>query len=251
MTASSFEDYAKYVFSRQEWMRVIGQYVLLDAAVSYLFFCSWIAFPILLPGIVLFQGEKRKEWQKRRQDRMKQQFLDGIQLMSASLQAGYSAENALRETAKELKKVYGAEACVVKEFQHINTQVAMNRNIEELLLDFGRRSGIEEIRSFAEVFLTARRTGGDLLCIIRNTVFCIRQKMETVQEIETCLSGKKMEQNIMSLIPLLILAYVKLTSPEFIASMYGNPVGVIVMGTCLFVYVLAYFWGKRIVQIEV
>ena len=75
--------------------------------------------------------------------------------------------------------------------------------------------------------------------------------METVQEIETCLSGKKMEQNIMSLIPLLILAYVKLTSPEFIASMYGNPVGVIVMGVCLFVYVLAYFWGKRIVQIEV
>lgn len=46
-----------------------------------------------------------------------------------------------------------------------------------------------------------------------------------MQEIETCLSGKVMEQNIMSLVPVLILAYVKISSPEFLDGMYGNLTG--------------------------
>ena len=55
----------------------------------------------------------------------------------------------------------------------------------------------------------------------------------------------------MSLIPLLILAYVKVTSPEFLEGMYGNITGTAVMGICFGVYMGAYFWGKKIVQIEV
>ena len=127
----------------------------------------------------------------------------------------------------------------------------MSRNIEDLLMDLGRRSGVEDIISFAEVFLTAKRSGGDLLLIIRNTASCIRQKHETMQEIETCLSGKVMEQNIMSLVPVLILAYVKISSPEFLDGMYGNLTGTAVMTVCFAVYVIACLWGKRIVQIEV
>lgn len=107
------------------------------------------------------------------------------------------------------------------------------------------------IISFAEVFLTAKRSGGDLLLIISNTASCIRQKHETLQEIETCLSGKVMEQNIMSLVPVLILAYVKISSPEFLDGMYGNLTGTAVMTACFIVYVIAYLWGRRIVRIEV
>ena len=199
----------------------------------------------------MFLKEKKQSLQKKRQGEMTRQFQDGIQLMAASLQAGYSAENAFREAIRELVKVYGPETCVVQEFRHIEAQLSMNRNLEELLLDFGRRSGVDDIRSFAEVFLTARRTGGDLPGIIRNTVFCIRQKQETLQEIETCLAGKRMEQNIMSLIPILILAYVKLTSPEFVAPLYGNLTGTLVMTVCFAVYAAAWFWGRKIVQIEV
>ena len=87
--------------------------------------------------------------------------------------------------------------------------------------------------------------------MIRNTVFCIRQKQETLQEIETSLAGKVMEQNVMSMIPLLILAYVKFTSSEFLSVMYGNLTGVTIMVLCFLVYVLAYFWGRKIVRVEV
>lgn len=195
--------------------------------------------------------EVKKEKKKKRNDKLKKQFLDGIQLMSTALQAGYSAENALHEAVKELKKVYRADSYIIREFQQIETQIAVNRNLEILLMDFGQRSGIDDIQSFAEVFMTARRTGGDLLAIIRNTISCIQQKQETMQEIETCLAGKIMEQKVMSMIPLMILAYMRLTSPEFLEVLYGNITGNIFMGICLAVYAIAYLWGKTIVNIEV
>lgn len=240
-----------YRFSRRELAKYLALYALLDGCVSYLFFCSWIAFVLLLPGAVLFLAEQRRSLQAKRAREMTQQFLDGIQMLAASLQAGYSAENALREAVRELQKVYEPDAFIVREFRFMDAQIRMSRNLEELFLEFGRRCAIEDIQSFAEVFLTAKRSGGDLLAIIRNTASCIRQKQETMQEIETCLSGKVMEQNIMSLIPILILAYIRLSSPEFLTAMYGNVTGVAVMSICFVVYVAAYFWGRKIVRIEV
>ena len=229
----------------------MGQYALIDGCISYLFFYSLKVFLLLLPGVLLFIREQKKYLQKKREKEIKKQFLDGIQMMASSLAAGYSAENALSEALKELRKVYEEEAMIVREFRFMEIQISMNRNLEELLLDFGRRSAVDDIRSFAEVFLTSKRSGGDLLAIIRNTVSCIRQKQETMQEIETSLAGKVMEQNIMSLIPILILAYVKLTSPEFLDSMYGNVTGTAVMSICFLIYASAYFWGRKIVRIDV
>lgn len=237
--------------SRMELVKYLGFYIVLDGCVSYLFFYSWTAFVILLPGVFLFLAERRKTLQKRRAKEIKRQFLDGIQMMAASLQAGYSAENALVEALKELQKVYKSDDIIVNEFRLMGAQISVNRTLEELFMDFGRRSAIDDIQSFAEVFLTAKRSGGDLLAIIRNTASCIRQKEETMQEIETCLAGKIMEQNIMSVIPIGILAYVKLTSPEFISSMYGNLTGTAVMTLCFLVYIAAYFWGRHIIRIEV
>lgn len=232
-------------------MKYFAVYVLLDFCISYLFFYSPVAFAVLLPGLFLFFREQKRVLRRRRSEEIKGQFLDGIQMMAAALQAGYSAENALLEARRELGKMYQDEAYVTVEFSVMEAQLGMNRSIEALFQDFALRSGIDDIESFAHVFFTAKRSGGDLLAIIRNTVFCIRQKQETLQEIETCLAGKMMEQNIMSLIPLLILAYVKLTSPEFLEEMYQSTAGIAVMTICFLVYVLAWYWGRRIVQIEV
>ncbi|MCD7716744.1 MAG: pilus assembly protein TadB [Lachnospiraceae bacterium] len=244
-------EYSVYRFSTKERLQYLGVYALLDGCISSLFFHSPIAFVLLLPGAVLFFREQQKRLLEKRKKEVTRQFLDGIQLMLASLQAGYSSENALREAKKELCKIYTSEALIVREFEWMDAQLGMSRNLEELMLDFGRRSGIPDIVSFAEVFLTAKRTGGDLIAIIQNTVSCIRQKQETLQEIETCLAGKAMEQNIMSVIPVLILAYIRLSSPGFLDVMYETAAGAAVMVICFGVYLLAYLWGQSIVRIEV
>lgn len=244
-------DYTVYRFSAAELCRCLLMYGVLDAVISYLFFNRASVFLFLIPGYVLFQKEYRDSLKRKREREIKREFLDGMQMTASSLQAGYSIENAFRESQKELQKIYGTESFIMQEFRFLAAQIEMNRNVEELLMDLGRRSGVADIRSFAEVVETAKRTGGDLLGVIRNTVSCMRQRQETYEEIETCLSGKIMEQNVMNVVPVFILAYVRLTSPEFLEVMYGNLTGAVIMTICLAVYLAAVFWGKSMIQIEV
>ena len=104
---------------------------------------------------------------------------------------------------------------------------------------------------FAEIFRYAKRSGGDLMAVIKNTAQIIQQKEEVMSEVDTIISGKKMEQRVMSLIPAVIVIYLKVTAKEFIQPLYGNIAGIIIMTVCLGVYVISDMWAKRIVNIEV
>ena len=77
------------------------------------------------------------------------------------------------------------------------------------------------------------------------------QKAEVMQEIEVLMSAKRMEMNIMNLVPFGILAYVGFTSPEFLKPLYGNLLGAGIMTSCLAGYVCACRIAKKIVDIQV
>ena len=55
----------------------------------------------------------------------------------------------------------------------------------------------------------------------------------------------------MCAVPLGILLFFKVTSPEFIGVLYGNLLGVALMTVAAALYGAAFFLGMRIVEIEV
>lgn len=244
-------DYRKYRFTKRELAQNVLLFAGLSALLSYLFYRSAWVFLLSLPLLRVFLKLRRESGVRRRQRELSAQFLNAMQAVSVALSAGYSAETAFQEALKELRTMYGEEDMIMREFRYIAAQLGMNRNLEELLLGLAARSGIEDIRNFADIFSIAKRTGGNLIAIIRNTILCVAQKEETRREIETSLSAKRLEQNIMSVIPCLILVYVQMVSPGFLDVMYHNAAGVLVMTACLGVYALAWFWGRKIVNIEV
>ena len=244
-------DYREYKFSKKEMAENLGIFLLLAAIISYLFYRSLIAFALCLPLFKVFLKIRRESCIKKRQQELSAQFLAGMQSVSVALSAGWSVENAFMEALRELRQLYDEDALIIREFRYIVVQLGMNRSLEQLLGALAVRSGIEDIRNFADIFSAAKRTGGNLIAIIRNTVQCISQKEETRREINTCLSAKRLEQNIMSVVPCMILIYVQMVSPGFLDVMYHNPAGIVIMSVCLLVYFLAWLWGRKIVSIEV
>ena len=56
---------------------------------------------------------------------------------------------------------------------------------------------------------------------------------------------------IMNIIPICIIGYVRVTSPNMMSIMYNSITGRIVMSACLMVYVFAFFLGYKISKVEV
>lgn len=180
-----------------------------------------------------------------------EEFKDGLLAISFALKVGYSIENAFREAVGELIILHGKGAYTVNEFQDMIRRIDHNENMEDVLDQYAERCEIEDILYFAEIFRFAKRSGGDLIQIIRNTAETIRQKTEVSRQIHTLISGKRMEQRVMGVIPYGIIIYLKLTSPEFIDPLYGNLAGIIIMTVCLLLLSGANYWAKRIVNIEI
>ncbi len=243
-------DYRTYKLRGRALARCLGEYAALACGISFLFYQSF--WPLLGAWPFAWRYSKRRadRLRRQRQGELRRQFLTGMQMVSTAQRAGYAAENAFREALGGLIETYGQEAWIVLEFRQIAAQVHLNVPLEKLLIDLGERSGVDDIESFAEVFSAARRSGGDLLAILANTITGIEQKEETMRQIETLLSGRRMEWKIMSVAPMAILAYIRLTSPDFLLPMYANPAGILTMTGCLAVYGVAYLWGEKILEIE-
>ena len=87
--------------------------------------------------------------------------------------------------------------------------------------------------------------------MIQTSARMLGDKIDVKKEIEATLAAKKAEQMIMSLMPAGIILYLQLTSPGFLEVLYGNAFGVCAMSACLGIYVLSYWMGRRIVDIQV
>lgn len=218
---------------------------------AYIFYRSMAVFLLFAPLAVLFPLMKRKEQKEKRQEQLNMEFKEGIMLLSSFLSAGYSIENAFAAAVRELRVLYGDEGIITKEFRHIESQIRMNRPVEQALSEFAGRSGLEDVKNFAEIFAVAKRSGGELVSIISHTAAIIRDKAKVRQEILTMTASKQFEQKIMNMIPFLIVFYIDMTSPGFFNIMYSTSIGRVLMTVCMIVYIGAFFIAKRIMRIEI
>jgi tight adherence protein B len=230
---------------------VILQGSVIVLILGYLFYRSIFGILLLTPMVYFYRKAKKKQRIAMRKWQLNIEFRDGIQSLSAALGAGYSAEHAFEEACKDLRLLYQEKSLILLEFTYLMNQIRMNITTEKALTDFGERTGVEDIISFAEIFATAKRTGGDLINIIKTTSNNISDKTEVKREILTLITAKKYEAGIMKVIPIGILCYLYFSSPGFLDPLYHNVFGVVIMTILLGCYLGAYLLAEKIIAIEV
>ena len=124
-------------------------------------------------------------------------------------------------------------------------------NIANCFEDFGNRCQIEEIILFSDVINIAKRSGGNIIEIVKNAADSICQKIEVEREIETIINSKKYEQRIMDIVPLIMILYVNFTSGNMMSVMYNTLIGKLIMTICLLLYTVAFIIGEKITNISV
>ena len=164
------------------------------------------AVRIFLPAITL---RLRDRWRRQ----LRGQFCDFASALTNALAGGMNISQALQSAQSDLSAQYAPDAYISLELQEILDGVNNNIPVETMLEDFGARSGIADIASFATVFSTCYRTGGNIRAVVRRTTEIISEKMMISSEIETALTSNKVQMYAMNLLPvgLILLMLAPLT----------------------------------------
>lgn len=246
-------DYAEYELSFSEMVK----YSLIAAGVlfgvAYIFYDHIIIASIVAIGGVFYPKIKKNSLKEKRKDELTLQFKEAIASLSSSLAAGQSIENAFSDALKDLKLLYpDDEAYIIKEFTLINRRIENGEIIERAIDDFAKRSDIDDIQNFSNVFITCKRSGGDLVDVIKQTSDIITDKIEIQQDIKVLVSQKKFESKIMAIAPLGIILFLKTSSPDFVAPLFDfSGPGPIIM-TIALVFIICSLWiSQKIMDIKV
>lgn len=244
-------DYDQYHFTGRDWIEFAWKVSLKAAVICYLFYDSYKAFVLLFPLAWLDFRSLKAEKMEMRKQQLTKQFKEMMESLRTSLNAGYSLEHSLMNARRDLSLLFEPEAVIFPELDGMIEGLKVNIPLEDLLKDFGSRSGVEDINNFANVVMAAKKSGGNLIRIIEKTVRSISDKLAVEGEIKTMVAAKRLEERIMMVMPYGIIFYLRVTNGEFLEILYHNAVGVIWMTLFLVVIYIADLWAQRIMEIRV
>lgn len=189
---------------------------------------------------------------QRNRDVLLMQFRDFLSCIASSLSTGRHMEEGIREAEKELLKIYTKKDPIIVEIDCILAETdSINGNVSSALHHFAERSGIEDIETFVRIYESCLRSGGDFVSAIHKTSDLISQKIEIEREIKQIVSQRKFEGRIITMMPIVVIMFLRLLSPEYLSVMYRTLEGRIAMTAALAGVFMAYRMMDRITDIEI
>lgn len=240
-------------------MEKLVKYVVfsLFMAIGSVVLTAWLFFDfepvslLLLAYIPAAMFLRWKEYRRKRKWELNLAFKDALVCLENSLAVGYSPESSVQESVKNLEQLYGREHDICLEFKRMVKQMELGTSMEEVFLEFGRRSEVEDIRQLADVFSIVKRTGGNLGQVLRQTGSVLQEKIELKRDLHTMIASKRIEFKIMQLMPYAILLYLKLCAPAMSEGLYHNLFGILFMWCALVLYFGLQLFGEHIIRAEV
>jgi tight adherence protein B len=218
--------------------------------VVYVFFASVPASVVAgVLGALLAQPFYHDYKKKKRLKSMLLQFKDMLESIGASYSAGKNTMDAFLDAKNDMSHLYGEKADIVRELQIIIDGIANNFQVELMMQNWAKRSGLDDIENFAQVFSVANRQGSDMKRVVNESKDIIAQKIEIEMEIETLLSGNKNELNVMMCMPVLIMGMLSVFGIGSVAE--NTPFNVALKMGCIVLFGISYLLGRMITNIKV
>ena len=245
-------DYDVYEMGRQEKLLNLFLAAAVLFAVGYVFYHSKILSALLMLFALKWPKIRTRQIIEKRKKQLTLQFKDMLYSLASALAVGKSVESGIQDTLQDLKVIYpDPQTDILVEMEYILRGIGMNNTIEEMFGQFAERAHLEDIDTFVDIFVTCKRTGGDLMEVMRSTSNTIGEKIEVKQEIETTISGKKYEFQFMMVLPVILVLFLTVTSGDYMAPVFTEIVGRLAMTAAIVIFAAAYFVGSKIMNIQV
>ena len=147
------------VFNRDSLISIQGREILLLVVktgavlgvLNYFFYREWWAYVLLIPVGVLYFRLECGNLIRKKQDQVREQFVELLRFTVTSLRAGYSVENAFLDSYADLEKLYGERSVICKILRRFAIARQNHRPFAETWRMVGEELRVTEIREFSEI----------------------------------------------------------------------------------------------------
>jgi len=243
-------NYDTYTLNKKELFKYYSISLSAAFAVSYVFYDN-IVFSILLSLILtcILKKHYMTYLKNKRREFLKNQFIELLQSLSASISAGRQMGEALAEGLSVMKSSYSSDSPLVIELEFMVKSIKESREEEEQLLkNFAKRVKVTDISSFVEVYAICRETGGDMEKAIVKTSQIIMEKLSIEKEMKVLSAQKKFEGKLISIMPILVIIFLRVTSPSYLEPLYSTLAGKIIMSFSVIGMGYAYYLTEKITK---
>lgn len=227
-------DYREYELSRRQLLVFVIAGYMCIFAVFFMFFRSLILSGAAGLSIYFLIPYYRSHLASSRRSQLTKEFRDLLTILSASIESGRQMEESLVDAYETMGTIYDEDTPIMKELRQMRKGILENHESDiRLLSDFADRSGCEDIRSFVQVYLACRNTGGDVNRIITHTSKIMSDKMEIAEQIAVLTAQKKLEGRMISVMPFAMILALNIFSPSYVSVLYDTLAGRGIMAICL------------------
>ena len=182
---------------------------------------------------------------RRRRHAFADQLVGTLEVICSALRAGQSFPSALDSVASD------AQTPTNEEFARIVNAGRLGRDFVDAMHDTARRMENEDFSWIADGVAIQRDTGGNLSEVLERVSQTIRERNELDKKVRAISSEGRASGWVMMAVPPALGGYLTLTNPEVFKEAFVSATGMMLLAGCFVLYLIGYFWIRRIVRVEV
>lgn len=197
-----------------------------------------LGVPLLVRGVIARRAEKQRNL-------FAEQLPDNLQVISSALRAGHSLSSALAVLVEDCSEPSR------REFRRVVADERLGAPLDETLVDVARRMQSRDLEQVALVAALQRETGGNTAEVLDRVAETVRGRFELRRLVRTLTTQGRMSRWVLSLLPVGLLFVMSALNPGYVAPLFTNPVGRVLLVLGAVMIVTGSLVIKRIVNIKV
>ena len=201
----------------------------------------------LLTGAALFPVPRiiLRFLKKQRLIKFNIQLEDALGMMSSSLKAGFSINQALEKVSEqELHPI-------ALEFRLLIQELQLGVPLEQALDNMARRVGSEDFELVATAIITARQTGGELTETLERVAALIRERGRISAKVRALTAMGRLQAIMIGAMPFLLLFGMYQISPGMMDSFVNSLAGILSICVVLLLVICGFLAIRKITNVEV
>jgi tight adherence protein B len=181
---------------------------------------------------------------KRREGKFLKNFPDAVDVIVRGIKAGLPLHDSLKLIAAE------SDEPIRSEFQGIIQTQAVGIPLGEACLKLYEHMPLAEANFFGIVISIQQRSGGNLSETLGNLSKVLRDRKKMKAKIQAMSMEAKASAAIIGALPIVVMTLVYLTSPAYIALLWTEPMGRVMIAACGTWMVIGIFIMKKMINFD-